>query len=116
MEVFLPNFYYLKEYKIHGIMRRGSTFTIERIDHLYQDPHKRDRRLILHYGDMSDAANLIRIVQKIQLDEIYNLATQSHLKASFEKPECPANTDALGVLKLLELIRILGLENKTKFY
>jgi len=105
-----------KDYDVHGIKRRSSSFNTERIDHLYQDPHEKDRRFILHYGDMTDAANLIRIVQKVQPDEIYNLAAQSHVQVSFENPEYTANTDALGTLRLLEAIRILGLRNKTKFY
>ena len=105
-----------KGYEVHGIKRRSSSFNTERIDHLYQDPHIKDRKLILHYGDMTDVANLFRIVQKVQPDEIYNLAAQSHVQVSFEKPEYTANTDGLGTLRLLEAIKILGLEKKTKFY
>ena len=105
-----------KGYEVHGIKRRSSSFNTGRIDHLYQDPHIKDRKFILHYGDMTDATNLLRIVQKVQPDEIYNLAAQSHVQVSFEKPEYTANTDGLGVLRLLEAIKILGLEKRTKFY
>lgn len=105
-----------KGYEVHGIKRRASLFNTDRIDHLYQDPHDQDRKLILHYGDLTDATNLIRIVQQIQPDEIYNLAAQSHVAVSFDSPEYTANTDALGTLRLLEAIRILGLEKKTRFY
>ena len=105
-----------KGYEVHGIKRRSSSFNTGRIDHLYQDPHIKDRKFILHYGDMTDATNLLRIVQKVQPDEIYNLAAQSHVQVSFEKPEYTANIDGLGVLRLLEAIKILGLEKRTKFY
>ncbi len=105
-----------KGYEVHGIKRRSSLFNTDRIDHLYQDPHERDRRLHLHYGDMTDATNLIRIVQQVQPDEIYNLAAQSHVAVSFDTPEYTANTDGLGTLRLLEAIRILGMEKKTRFY
>jgi len=105
-----------KGYEVHGIKRRASLFNTDRIDHLYQDPHIEKRRLILHYGDMTDATNLIRIVQEVQPDEIYNLAAQSHVQVSFETPEYTANADALGTLRLLEAIRILRLEKKTRFY
>ena len=105
-----------KGYTVHGIKRRASSFNTERIDHLYQDPHERNVRLHLHYGDLTDATNLIRIVQQVQPDEIYNLAAQSHVAVSFETPEYTANADALGSLRLLEAIRILGLERKTRFY
>jgi GDPmannose 4,6-dehydratase len=105
-----------KGYEVHGIKRRASSFNTERIDHLYQDPHERNVRLALHYGDLTDATNLIRIVQQVQPDEIYNLAAQSHVAVSFETPEYTANSDALGTLRLLEAIRILGLEKKTRFY
>jgi GDPmannose 4,6-dehydratase len=105
-----------KGYEVHGVKRRASLFNTDRIDHLYQDPHVRDRRLILHYGDLTDATNLIRIVQQVRPDEIYNLAAQSHVQVSFETPEYTANTDALGPLRLLEAIRILGLEGTTRFY
>ncbi len=105
-----------KGYEVHGIKRRASLFNTDRIDHLYQDPHESDRRFVLHYGDLTDSTNLIRIVQHVQPDEIYNLAAQSHVQVSFETPEYTANADALGTLRLLEAIRILGLEKKTKFY
>lgn len=105
-----------KGYTVHGIKRRSSSFNTGRIDEIYEDPHNPDPRLILHYGDMSDSTNLIRIVQETQPDEIYNLAAQSHVQVSFETPEYTANGDGLGVLRLLEAIRILGLEKKTRFY
>ncbi len=105
-----------KGYEVHGIKRRASLFNTDRIDHLYQDPHDSERRLHLHYGDMSDSTNLIRIVQQVQPDEVYNLAAQSHVQVSFETPEYTANVDAIGPLRLLEAIRILGLESKTRFY
>jgi GDPmannose 4,6-dehydratase len=105
-----------KGYMVHGLKRRSSSFNSERIDHLYQDPHQDDVRLHLHYGDMTDATNLIRIVQEVQPDEIYNLAAQSHVQVSFETPEYTANADGIGTLRLLEAIRILGLEGKTRFY
>ncbi len=105
-----------KNYEVHGIKRRASQFNTDRIDHLYQDPHESNRRFVLHYGDLTDSTNLIRIIQQVQPDEIYNLAAQSHVQVSFETPEYTANADALGALRLLEAIRILGLEKKTKFY
>ena len=105
-----------KGYTVHGIKRRSSLFNTERIDHLYQDPHKENRNLILHYGDMTDSTNLIRIIQESQPDEIYNLAAQSHVKVSFETPEYTANSDAIGALRLLEAIKLLGLTDKTNFY
>ncbi len=105
-----------KGYEVHGIKRRASLFNTDRIDHLYQDPHEPDRRLILHHGDLTDASSLIRIIQQVQPDELYNLAAQSHVAVSFEEPEYTANSDALGTLRLLEAIRILGLEHKTRFY
>ena len=105
-----------KGYEVHGIKRRSSLFNTQRVDHLYQDPHEKDVRFVLHYGDLTDATNLIRIVQEVQPDEIYNLGAQSHVKVSFEAPEYTADTDALGTLRLLEAIRILGLEGKTRFY
>jgi len=105
-----------KGYEVHGIKRRASLFNTDRIDHLYQDPHVSDRNFILHYGDLTDSTNLIRIVQAVQPDEIYNLGAQSHVAVSFESPEYTANGDALGTLRLLEAIRILGLEKKTRFY
>jgi GDPmannose 4,6-dehydratase len=101
---------------VHGIKRRSSLFNTARIDHIYEDPHIPSRHFILHYGDMTDSSSLIHIVQKVKPDEIYNLAAQSHVQVSFEEPEYTANSDALGVLRLLEAIRILGLEKKTKFY
>lgn len=105
-----------KGYTVHGIKRRSSLFNTHRIDHLYHDPHEKGRPFFLHYGDLTDSTNLIRIVQEVQPDEIYNLAAQSHVKVSFETPEYTANSDALGTLRLLEAIRILRLENKTRFY
>jgi GDPmannose 4,6-dehydratase len=105
-----------KGYEVHGIKRRSSLFNTDRIDHLYQDPHTDARRMILHYGDLTDSTNLIRIVQQVQPDEIYNLAAMSHVAVSFETPEYTANADAIGTLRLLEAIRILGLEKKTRFY
>ncbi|MDQ3190074.1 MAG: GDP-mannose 4,6-dehydratase [Bacteroidota bacterium] len=105
-----------KGYIVHGIKRRSSLFNTDRIDHLYKDPHEEKVNFTLHYGDLTDSTNIIRIVQEVQPDEIYNLAAQSHVKVSFETPEYTANSDALGTLRLLEAMRILGLENKTKFY
>ncbi len=105
-----------KGYEVHGIKRRASSFNTARIDHLYADFHEKDVRFFLHYGDLTDATNLIRVIQEVQPDEIYNLAAQSHVKVSFESPEYTADTDALGTLRLLEAIRILGLEKKTRFY
>lgn len=105
-----------KGYIVHGVKRRSSSFNTGRIEDLYQDPHETDQRFVLHYGDMTDSTNLIRIVQETQPDEIYNLAAQSHVKVSFETPEYTANADAIGALRLLEAIRILGLEEKTRFY
>ncbi|MEY4195844.1 MAG: GDP-mannose 4,6-dehydratase [Pseudomonadota bacterium] len=105
-----------KGYTVHGIKRRTSLFNTDRIDHLYQDPHETDRRFILHYGDLTDSSNLIRIIQQVRPDEIYNLGAQSHVAVSFESPEYTANTDALGTLRLLEAICILSLQDKTRFY
>lgn len=105
-----------KGYMVHGIIRRASLFNTDRIDHLYQDPHAENRNLVLHYGDLTDSTNLIRIIKEVQPDEIYNLAAQSHVKVSFDSPEYTANTDALGTLRILEAIRLLGLEKKTRFY
>jgi GDPmannose 4,6-dehydratase len=105
-----------KGYEVHGVKRRASSFNTDRIDHLYRDPHQPDRRMILHYGDMTDATNLIRIVQEVKPDEIYNLAAQSHVAVSFETAEYTANSDALGTLRLLEAIRICGLVDSTRFY
>ena len=113
---YLAEFLLDKGYEVHGIKRRASSFNTDRIDHLYQDPHEQGRHLILHYGDLTDATNLIRIIQDVQPDEIYNLAAQSHVAVSFETPEYTANSDALGALRLLEAIRILGLEKKARFY
>ena len=105
-----------KGYEVHGIKRRTSLFNTDRIDHLYQDPHVSDRHFVLHHGDLTDSSSLIRIIQQVQPDEIYNLAAQSHVAVSFEEPEYTANSDALGALRILEAIRILGLEKKTRFY
>ena len=105
-----------KGYKVHGIKRRSSSFNTERVDHLYEDPHKGDPRFILHYGDLTDATNLIRLVQQLQPDEIYNLAAQSHVAVSFETPEYTANADAVGTLRLLEAIRILDMVDNVRFY
>ncbi|MDP1526089.1 MAG: GDP-mannose 4,6-dehydratase [Rhodocyclaceae bacterium] len=113
---YLADFLLKKGYTVHGLKRRTSLFNTDRIDHLYQDPHVDNRKFILHHGDMTDSSSLIRIIQQIQPDEIYNLAAQSHVAVSFEEPEYTANSDALGVLRLLEAIRILGLEKKTRFY
>jgi len=105
-----------KGYEVHGLKRRTSSFNTARIDHLYQDPHEKDRRFVLHHGDMTDSSSLVRIIQQVQPDEIYNLAAQSHVAVSFEEPEYTANSDALGALRVLEAIRILGLESKTRYY
>lgn len=113
---YLSEFLLRKGYEVHGIKRRTSLFNTDRIDHLYQDPHVDNRSFILHYGDLTDSTSLVRIVQKVQPDEIYNLAAQSHVAVSFEEPEYTANADGLGALRLLEAIRILGLEKKTRFY
>jgi GDPmannose 4,6-dehydratase len=113
---YLARFLLAKGYEVHGIKRRTSLFNTARIDSIYEDPHTESRQFILHYGDMTDSSSLIHIVQKVQPDEIYNLAAQSHVQVSFEEPEYTANSDALGVLRLLEAIRILGLEKKTRFY
>ena len=113
---YLTEFLIKKGYTVHGIKRRSSMFNTDRIDHLYQGPHQKGRKFVLHYGDLSDAGNLIRIMQEVQPDEVYNLAAQSHVQVSFESPEYTANVDALGTLRLLEAIRMLGLEKKTRFY
>jgi len=113
---YLAEFLLKKGYEVHGLKRRTSLFNTDRIDHLYQDPHEPERRFILHHGDMTDSSSLIRIIQQVQPDEIYNLAAQSHVAVSFEEPEYTANSDALGTLRVLEAIRILGLEQKTRFY
>jgi GDPmannose 4,6-dehydratase len=113
---YLAEFLLDKGYEVHGIKRRTSLFNTDRIDHLYQDPHETNRRFFLHHGDMTDSSSLIRIIQQTQPDEIYNLAAQSHVAVSFEEPEYTANSDALGALRVLEAIRILGLEKKSRFY
>ena len=113
---YLAEFLLNKRYEVHGIKRRTSLFNTDRIDHLYQDPHEKGRRLILHYGDMTDSSSLVRVIQQVQPDEVYNLAAQSHVAVSFEEPEYTADSDALGALRLLEAIRILGLEKKTRYY
>jgi GDPmannose 4,6-dehydratase len=113
---YLAEFLLEKGYSVHGVKRRASSFNTHRIDHLYQDPHEKNVRLKLHYGDLTDSTNLIRIIQEVQPDEIYNLAAQSHVGVSFETPEYTANADGLGTLRVLEAIRILGLEHKTRFY
>ncbi len=113
---YLAEFLISKGYEVHGIKRRSSSFNTGRIDHIYKDPHVDNRNLILHYGDLTDSANLIRIIQEVQPDEIYNLGAQSHVAVSFESPEYTSNSDALGTLRILEAIRLLGLINKTKFY
>jgi GDPmannose 4,6-dehydratase len=113
---YLTEFLLEKGYEVHGIKRRASSFNTQRIDHLYQDPHQENRNLFLHYGDMTDSSNLIRIIQEVQPDEIYNLAAMSHVHVSFDTPEYTANVDGLGTLRLLEAIRILNLEKKTKIY
>ena len=113
---YLAEWLLAKGYAVHGIKRRASLFNTDRIDHLYQDPHESDRRFVLHHGDMTDSSSLVRILQQVQPDELYNLAAQSHVAVSFEEPEYTADSDALGTLRLLEAIRILGLERKTRFY
>jgi GDPmannose 4,6-dehydratase len=113
---YLAEFLLNKGYEVHGIKRRTSLFNTDRIDHLYRDPHEKDVHLFLHHGDLTDSSSLIRIIQQVQPDEIYNLAAQSHVAVSFEEPEYTANSDALGALRILEAIRILGLEKKTRFY
>lgn len=113
---YLAEFLLSKSYMVHGIKRRTSLFNTDRIDHLYRDPHDKDVRFFLHHGDLTDSSSLIRIIQQTQPDEIYNLAAQSHVAVSFEEPEYTANSDALGALRILEAIRILGLEKKTRFY
>ena len=113
---YLAEFLLSKGYEVHGIKRRTSLFNTDRIDHLYQDPHEPGRRFILHYGDMTDSSSLLRVIQQVQPDEVYNLAAQSHVAVSFEEPEYTADSDALGALRLLEAIRILGLEGRTRYY
>jgi GDPmannose 4,6-dehydratase len=113
---YLAEFLLKKGYEVHGIKRRSSMFNTDRVDHLYQDPHVDNQRFILHYGDLTDSTNLIRIMQQVQPDEVYNLGAQSHVQVSFETPEYTANADAVGALRLLEAIRLLGLTDKTRFY
>lgn len=113
---YLAEFLLKKGYQVHGIKRRGSLFNTQRVDHIYEDPHVDNQHFVLHYGDLSDSTNLIRIIQEVQPDEVYNLGAQSHVAVSFESPEYTADVDALGALRLLEAIRICGLEKKTKFY
>ena len=113
---YLAEFLLNKGYEVHGIKRRTSLINTDRIDHLYQDPHVYNRKFILHHGDLTDSSSLIRIVKEIQPNEIYNLAAQSHVAVSFEEPEYTANSDALGALRILEAIRLLKLEKKTKYY
>ncbi len=113
---YLAEFLLSKDYEVHGIKRRSSIFNTQRVDHLFEDPHEVDKNFYLYYGDLTDSTNLIRIIQEVKPDEIYNLGAQSHVQVSFETPEYTSNTDAIGALRLLEAIRILKLENKTKFY
>ena len=113
---YLAEFLLNKDYEVHGIKRRSSLFNTDRIDHLYQEPNEIDKKFFLHYGDLSDSMNLVRIIQEIKPDEIYNLAAQSHVAVSFESPEYTADTVGLGALRILDAIRVLGLENRTKFY
>jgi len=113
---YLSEFLLKKGYEVHGIKRRSSSFNTQRIDHLYQDPHVENKRFILHYGDLTDTSNLIRIIQQVKPDEIYNLGAQSHVQVSFEVPEYTADSDGMGTLRLLEAIRILGMEKKVRFY
>ncbi len=113
---YLSEFLLKKGYEVHGIKRRSSLFNTERVDHLYQGPHEENRKFILHYGDLSDTTNIIRIIQEVRPDEIYNLGAMSHVKVSFEAPEYTADVDGIGALRILEAIRILGLEKKTKLY
>ena len=113
---YLSEFLIAKGYEVHGIKRRSSSLNTSRIDHLYQDPHEKNRNLILHYGDLTDSTNLIRIIQSVKPDEIYNLGAQSHVAVSFESPEYTANCDALGTLRILEAVRKFGLINKTRIY
>ena len=113
---YLAEFLLDKGYQVHGLKRRASLFNTQRIDHIYQDPHSDDQRFVLHYGDLTDSSNLTRIMSEVEPDEVYNLAAQSHVAVSFEAPEYTADVDALGTLRLLEAIRFLGLEKKTRFY
>ncbi len=113
---YLAEFLLSKGYQVHGIKRRASLFNTQRVDHIYQDPHVENQNLVLHYGDLTDSSNLTRILQEVQPDEVYNLGAQSHVAVSFDSPEYTADVDAIGALRLLEAIRLLGLESKTKFY
>ena len=113
---YLAEFLLGKGYMVHGIKRRSSSFNTYRVDHLYQDPHEKDVRFIMHYGDLTDSTNIIRIIQDVEPDEIYNLGAQSHVQVSFETPEYTAQADALGTLRVLEALRILGMEKKVRFY
>src|SRR6476469_5245223 len=113
---YLAEFLLKKGYEVHGLKRRSSLFNTDRIDHLYQDPHEKNVKLTLHYGDLTDSTNLIRLIQEIQPDEIYNLAAMSHVKVSFDTPEYTANADGVGTLRILEAVRLLGLTQKTRIY
>ena len=113
---YLSEFLLKKGYEVHGIKRRSSLFNTQRIDHLYEDPHVDNRHFVLHYGDLSDSTNIIRIIQEVQPDEIYNLGAMSHVKVSFDQPEYVADVDGIGTLRILEAVRILGLGQKTKIY
>jgi GDPmannose 4,6-dehydratase len=113
---YLSEFLLKKGYMVHGLKRRSSSFNTQRIDHLYQDPHVENKHFILHYGDLTDTSNLVRIIQQVQPDEIYNLGAQSHVQVSFEVPEYTADADGLGTLRILEAIRILGMEKRVRFY
>src|SRR6266581_5833272 len=113
---YLASFLLNKGYEVHGIKRRSSLFNTDRIDHLYKDPHEKDVKFKLHYGDLTDSTNIIRIIQEVQPDEIYNLGAMSHVKVSFDTPEYTANTDGIGTLRILEAVRLLGLTKKTKIY
>ena len=113
---YLAEFLLEKGYEVHGIKRRASSLNTQRIDHIYEDPHIENQNFVLHYGDLTDSSNLTRIISEVQPDEVYNLGAQSHVAVSFEAPEYTADVDAMGTLRLLEAIRFLGLENKTKFY
>ncbi|MFI5159420.1 MAG: GDP-mannose 4,6-dehydratase, partial [Sphingobacteriales bacterium] len=113
---YLAEFLLKKGYMVHGIKRRASSFNTDRIDHLYHDPHEPNVKFKLHYGDLTDSTNLIRLIQEVQPDEIYNLAAQSHVMVSFDTPEYTANADGIGVLRILEAVRLLGLNNKTRIY
>ena len=113
---YLAEFLLQKDYVVHGVKRRSSLLNTDRIDHLYEDPHRPGRRFVLHHGDLTDSTNLIRIIQEVQPDEIYNLAAMSHVAVSFDTPEYTANADGIGTLRILEAIRLLGLEKKTRFY